>query len=37
MDLKLVTYLIYLAVEPSLDGLRSDPRYQGLMQRIGLR
>jgi TolB-like protein/Tfp pilus assembly protein PilF len=29
-------YLIYLAVEPSLDSLRSDPRYQNLMQRMGL-
>lgn len=31
------TYLIYLAVEPSLDGLRQDPRYGELLRRIGLR
>ena len=29
-------YLIYLAVEPSLDKLRSDPRYPALVRRIGI-
>jgi TolB-like protein/Flp pilus assembly protein TadD len=29
-------YLIYLAVEPSLDGLRSDSRYTALMRRVGV-
>ena len=29
-------YLIYLNVEPSLDNLRPDPRYQRLLERIGL-
>jgi len=30
------SYLIYLAVEPSLDVLRSDSRYAHLMRRLGL-
>lgn len=29
-------YLIYFAVEPSLDPLRSDARYEGLAKRLGL-
>ena len=30
------TYLIYLNVEPSMDNLRSDPRYRDLLERVGL-
>jgi tetratricopeptide (TPR) repeat protein len=29
-------YLIFLAVEPSMEPLRGDPRYQSLLQRVGL-
>ena len=29
-------WLIYLHLDPSMDGLREDPRFQGLLQRIGL-
>jgi tetratricopeptide (TPR) repeat protein len=30
-------YLVYLDVEPMFDGLRADPRYEGLVSRVGLR
>ena len=29
-------WLIYLHIDPSLDGLRDDPGFQGLMRRVGL-
>jgi eukaryotic-like serine/threonine-protein kinase len=29
-------WLIYLHIDPSMDGLRSNPRFQELLQRIGL-
>jgi len=29
-------YMIYLAVEPSLDVIRDDPRYMDLLRRVGL-
>jgi len=31
------SYLIFLNVQPSLNNLRSDPRYQDLVTRIGLK
>jgi len=29
-------YMIYLAVEPTLDPIRADPRYASLVKRVGL-
>jgi serine/threonine protein kinase/tetratricopeptide (TPR) repeat protein len=29
-------WLLYLHIDPSMDGLRSNPRFQNLLQRIGL-
>jgi hypothetical protein len=29
-------WLIYLHIEPSMDNMRSDPRFQDLLKRVGL-
>jgi len=29
-------WLIYLHIDPSMDGVREDPRFQNLLSRVGL-